>query len=146
MDDCFGAWGCLKNENISRADLDRFTDTIENVLNVEKGRRFFRNFMITCEFKDGLRSLDVWEHSERLLGYDESTESISYLNYLREVSNLIKEIKGKPRFVGVRQQLIMARHSEEKENIFECLQLLKLEAMKALAGPYNAFQGEYIPK
>lgn len=144
MDNCFAPCGCDGNEGITKSDLDRFTDTIENVLNDEKGRRLFRNFMYTSKFKAGRRALDFWEHNERLLGYKENEENVSYRSYLRDVDSLIKEAdKIDDIDLATMERLTITRDSENKDAIIEALKLLKVQVMKALKGEYNAFRRHY---
>lgn len=147
MDNCFVACGCDDNGGVTTADLDRYTDKIENVLNDEKGRKFFRNFMFTSRMKDGRRTLDFWEHVERLLNYKENTESVSYRSYLRDVDRLIDEAERIEELdFATMEKLTIARDSEDKEQILEALRLLKVESTKALRREYNAFRRQYIKK
>ncbi|CAB3224433.1 unnamed protein product [Arctia plantaginis] len=144
MDNCFAACGCDGSETITKSDLDRFTDTIENVLNDEKGRRFFRNFMYTSKLKAGRRALDFWEHNERLLGYTENAENVSYRSYLRDVDRLIDEADRIDDIdFATMERLTIARDSENKEEIIGALKLLKVEATKALKREYSAFRRHY---
>lgn len=148
MDNCFAACGCDDYEGITKSDLDRFTDKIENVLNDERGRKLFRNFMFTSKFKAGRRSLDFWEHIERLLSYEENAESgsRSYRSYLRDIDRLIDEAERIEEIdFATMERLTIARDSENKEEINEALQVLKVEATKALRREYNAFRRHFIP-
>lgn len=148
MENCFAVCGCEGYEGITKSDLDRFTDKIENVLNDEKGRKHFRNFMFTSKFKAGRKSLDFWEHIERLLGYKENSESGSrtFRKYLSDVDRLIDEADRIEEIdFATMERLTIARDSENKEDISEALQLLKLEATKTLRREYNAFRKHFIP-
>lgn len=145
MDKCFAACGCDDYEGITKSDLDRFTDKIENVLNDEKGRKLFRNFMYTSKMRDGRRTLDFWEHIERLLGYKDSAESMSYRSYLRDIDRLIDEAERIEELdFATMEKLTIARDSENKEDIVETLKLLKFEATKALRREYNAFRRHFV--
>lgn len=147
MDNCFAACGCDDNEGITKADFDRFTDKIENVLNDEKGRRLFRNFMYTSKLKDGRRTLDFWEHVEKILGYENATESISPQSYLREIDRLIDEAERIEELdFATMERLTIARDSENKEEIIEALKHLKVEATKALRREYYAFRRQFVPQ
>ncbi|CAD0199523.1 unnamed protein product [Chrysodeixis includens] len=148
MENCFIVCGCEDYEGITKSDLDRFTDKIENVLNDEKGRKLFRNFMFTSKLKAGRKSLDFWEHIERLLGYKENSESGSrtFRSYLNDVDRLIDEAERMEEIdFATMERLTIARDSENKEDITEALQLLKLEATKALRREYNAFRKHFTP-
>lgn len=148
MENCFAVCGCEDYEGITKSDLDRFTDKIENVLNDEKGRKLFRNFMFTSKLKAGRKSLDFWEHIERLLGYKENSESGSrtFRSYLNDVDSLIDKAERIEEIdFATMERLTIARDSENKEDISEALQLLKLEATKALRREYNAFRKHFTP-
>ncbi|XP_013143599.1 PREDICTED: uncharacterized protein LOC106107330 [Papilio polytes] len=146
MEKCFVACGCDDQEGITKGDLDRFTDKIENVLNDEKGRRLFRNFMFTTKMKDGRRTLDFLEHIERLLGYSEDAESTSYRNYLRDFDRLIDEAERIEELdFATMERLVIARDSESKDEMETVLKLLKGEAIKALRREYSAFRRHFIP-
>lgn len=146
MDNCFAACGCDDHEGVTKSDLDRFTDKIENVLNDEKGRRLFRNFMFTTKMRDGRRTLDFLEHIERLLAYSEDTESISYRSYLRDFDRLIDEAERIEELdFATMERLAIARDSENKDDMVDVLKLLKSEAIKALRREYNAFRQHFIP-
>lgn len=147
MDNCFAACGCDDAEGLTKADFDRFTDKIENVLNDERGRKFFRNFMFTSKMKDGKRVLDFWEHVERLLNYKENTESISFRSYLREIDRLIDEAERIEELdFATMERLTMARDSENRVQIVEILKELKTESTKALKREYNAFRRHFVPQ
>ncbi|CAH2036996.1 unnamed protein product, partial [Iphiclides podalirius] len=146
MDKCFVACGCDDHEGVTKSDLDRFTDKIENVLNDEKGRRLFRNFMYTTKMKDGRRTLDFLEHIERLLGYFGDAESTSYRRYLRDFDRLIDEAERIEELdFATMERLAIARDSENKDDMADVLKLLKVEATKALRREYNAFRRHFIP-
>lgn len=146
MDNCFAVCGCDSSEGVTKADLDRFTDKIENVLNDEKGRRLFRNFMFTSKMKDGRRTLDFWEHVEKLINYEENSESVSFRSYLRDVDRLMDEAERIEELdLATMERLASARDSQNKEEIVEALKILKLETTKALKREYNAFRRRYIP-
>ncbi|XP_045497621.1 uncharacterized protein LOC123695746 [Colias croceus] len=146
MDKCFAVCGCDDLEGITNSDLDRFTDNIENVLNDEKGRRLFRNFMITCKMKHGRRALDLWEHNERLLNYSEDAESASFRSYLRDVERLLEESENVEELdFATIERLASARDAENKDEIVEALKTIKLESTKALRREYNAFRHRFIP-
>lgn len=146
MDKCLAGCGCDDNEGITSTDLDRFTDKIENVLNDEKGRKLFRNFMFTSKMKDGRRNLDFWEHTERLLNYKENNESPSYRRYLRDIDKLLDEAERIEEldFASV-ERMTIARDSENKEQIVEVLKIFKAETTKALRREYLAFRKHYTP-
>lgn len=147
MENCFVACGCDDSEGVTKGDLDRFTDKIENVLNDEKGRKLFRNFMFTSKMKDGRRVLDFWEHTERCLNYRGSTENISYRSYLRDIDRLIDEAERIEELdFATMERLAIARDSENQAKIVEVLNVLKSEATKALRREYNAFRRQFIPK
>lgn len=146
MDKCFVACGCDDNEGITKGDLDRFTDKIENVLNDERGRRLFRNFMFTSKMKDGRKVLDFWEHADKILNYKENAEGTSsQRNYFREVDRLLDESERIEEldFATV-ERLYIAKDNENKEDIDEALKVLKTEAAKALRREYNAFRRHFV--
>ena len=148
MDNCFAACGCDDYEGITKSDLDRFTDKIENVLNDERGRKLFRNFMHSSRMKDGLLALGVWEQIEKLLNFKENSESgsRSHSKYLRDVDHVldkaerIREID----FASM-ERLNNAREADNKEGIVEELQSLKSETTKALRREYSAFRERFTP-
>ncbi|VVD05848.1 unnamed protein product [Leptidea sinapis] len=146
MEKCFAVCGCDDLEGITNSDLDRFTDKIENVLSDEKGRRLFRNFMFSSNMKHGRRTLDFWEHTERLINYSEDAESASFRSYLRDIDHLIDEAERVEEldFASV-ERLAIARDSDNKDEIIEALKVIKLEATKALRREYNAFRQRFIP-
>ncbi|CAG4937147.1 unnamed protein product [Parnassius apollo] len=146
MDKCFVACGCDDQEGVTTGDLDRFTDKIENVLNDEKGRRLFRNFMFTTKMNDGRRTLDFLEHIERLLSYSDDAASASYRNYLRDYDRLMDEAERIEELdFATMERLAIARDSENKEDMIDVLKLVKVEAIKALRREYNAFRRHFIP-
>lgn len=145
MDNCFAVCGCDNNEGVTKADLDRFTDKIENVLNDEKGRRLFRNFMFTSKMKDGRRALDFWEHVEKLLNYEENSESTSLRSFMRDLDRLMDEAERIEELdFATMERLASAKDSQNKEEIVEALKILKVESTKALRREYNAFRRHYI--
>ncbi|XP_075973850.1 uncharacterized protein LOC142975081 [Anticarsia gemmatalis] len=146
MDNCIAACGCDNYEGITQSDLDRFTDCIENVLNDEKGRRLFRNFMYTSKMHAGRRILDFWEHTERLIGYNGNSESLSYPSYLRDVDRLIDDADRVDEidFAAV-ERLTIARDSMIREDITEALKIIKQVATKALRREYNKFRERFVP-
>lgn len=145
MDKCFVACGCDDLEGITKSDLDRYTDKIENVLNDEKGRRLFRNFMFSCKMNHGRRVLDFWENIERLLNHSEDSEGTSFARYLRNYDRLSEEAERIEELdFATMERMITARDSENKEEMEECLKILKVEATKALRREYNAFRHRFI--
>ncbi|KAM3959210.1 uncharacterized protein ACR2FA_006749 [Aphomia sociella] len=147
MDNCFVACGCDEYDGITTADLDRFTDTIENVLNDDKGRKLFRNFMYTSKMRDGRRTLDFLEHIDKLLNFKEGSESSAYPRYLRDLDRLIDEAERIEELdFATMERITIARDSEDKEQIVEVLKILKAEATKALKKEYNAFRRHFVQK
>ncbi|CAH3831614.1 unnamed protein product [Pieris brassicae] len=146
MDKCFAVCGCDDLEGITNSDLDRFTDKIENVLNDEKGRRLFRNFMFSSNMKHGRRALDFWEHNERLLNYSTDADSVSFRNYLKDVGRLIDEAERIEEldFAAV-ERLVSAHEGGSREEIAEALKIIKLDVTKALRREYFAFRLRFIP-
>lgn len=146
MDSCFAACGCDDLEGITKSDLDRFTDKIENVLGDEKGRKLFRNFMFTSKMRYGRKVLDFWENVDRLLNYKEDSEGISHRSFLRDCDRLIDSADGIEELdFATMERLVTARDSENKEEINEVLILLKVECSKALKKEYSAFRVRFIP-
>ncbi|CAH0701050.1 unnamed protein product [Spodoptera exigua] len=145
MDNCFNA--CGSADDITKSDLDRFTDKIENVLNDEKGRKLFRNFMCTSKMKAGKKALLVWEHTERLLSYKENDESgtRTHRKYLDDVLLLLDKAESLEEidFVTM-ERLTTAVDSDNTEGIVEGLQQLKVETTKALRREYTAFREHLI--
>lgn len=122
MDSCLVACGCDDYEGITKSDLDRYTDKIENLMNDDKGRKLFRNFMYTSKMKDGRRTLKFWEDIERLLGYKETEESTSYHSYLRDIDRLIDDAERIEELdFATMEKLTIARDTENKEEITEIL-------------------------
>ncbi|KAJ8729910.1 hypothetical protein PYW07_016948 [Mythimna separata] len=149
MDNCFVACGCDDYEGITKSDLDRFTDKIENVLNDERGRKLFRNFMHTSKLHAGRRALAVWENIERLLNYTENAESgsRSHSNYLDDVYLLLDKAERIEEIdFTTMERLTTALAADNKEGINEGLQLLKVEATKAMRREYSAFRDRFLPK
>ncbi|KAJ2939719.1 hypothetical protein O0L34_g17912 [Tuta absoluta] len=150
MDNCFAVCGCDDSEGITKADYDRFTDKIENVLNDDKGRKLFRNFMYTSKMKDGRKTLDFWEHTERLLGNKEGTSAsgtMSPHNYMREIDRLMDEAERIEELdFATMERLQIARDSDNRDEIKEALKILKVEATKALRREYNAFRRHFVPQ
>ncbi|CAK1552933.1 unnamed protein product [Leptosia nina] len=146
MDKCFTVCGCDDLEGITNSDLDRFTDKIENVLNDEKGRRLFRNFMFSSNMKHGRRTLDFWERNERLLNYPEDSDNSSHRSYLRDVDHLINEAERIEEldFAAV-ERLAIARDDGNKQEIVDALKVIKVETTKALRREYFAFKLRFIP-
>ncbi|CAH2231969.1 uncharacterized protein LOC120629570 [Pararge aegeria] len=146
MDKCFVVCGCDDLEGVTKSDLDRFTDKIENVLNDEKGRRLFRNYMFTSKMKNGRRALDLYENIERLLNSTEDAESASFRNYLRDYDRLIDAAERIEELdFATMERMVIARDSENKEEIVEVLKVLKLEVTKALRREYSAFRLSFVP-
>nr|XP_034830871.1 uncharacterized protein LOC117987908 [Maniola hyperantus] len=146
MDKCFAACGCDDLEGITKSDLDRFTDKIENVLNDEKGRRLFRNFMFSSNMRHGRKALDLYENIERLLNSTEDAESASFRRYLREYGRLIDAAERIEELdFGTMERLMIAHDSENKEEMAEVLKALKLEVTKALRREYSAFRLRFVP-
>lgn len=144
MDKCLNVCGCDDLEGVTKADLDRYTDKIENVLNNEKGRRLFRNFMFSSNMRSGRRVLDLWENIERLLIQDE--DSSSFRNYLRDYDRLTDAAERVEELdFAIMERLVIARDSENKEQMEEVLKALKVEVTKALRREYNAFRIRYMP-
>lgn len=146
MDKCFAVCGCDDLEGITNSDLDRYTDKIENVLNDEKGRRLFRNFMFSSNMKHGRKTLDFWEHCDRLLNYSEDAGSTSFRSFVRDVSRLIDEAERVEEldFAAV-ERLAAAHDAGNKGEIMEVLKIIKLESTKALRREYFAFRLRFIP-
>ncbi|XP_045772101.1 uncharacterized protein LOC123872029 [Maniola jurtina] len=146
MDKCFAACGCDDLEGITKSDLDRFTDKIENVLNDEKGRRLFRNFMFSSNMRHGRKALDLYENIERLLSSTEDPESASFRRYLREYDRVIDAAERIEELdFATMERLVIARDSENKEEMAEVLKALKLEVTKALRREYSAFRIRFVP-
>lgn len=128
---------CDDYEGVTKADIDRFTDRIENVLNDEQGRRLFRNFMYTCKMRDGRRTLDFWEHVEKLLSCKEHKE--------REIDRLIDEAERIEELdFAIMERLQQVHDSGNKEELVDVLKVLKVEATRALKNEYNAFRRHFI--
>lgn len=145
MDNCFVACGCDDNEGITKADFDRFTDKIENVLNDEKGRRLFRNFMYTSKMRSGRRVLDFWEHVEKLLNYKTTGGNVSP-SFFTELDDIIEKAERIDELdFATMERLTIARDSENKEEINDVLKILKLEAIKALRREYSRFRVKFVP-
>lgn len=144
MDNCFNA--CGSANDITNTDLDRFTDRIENVLNDERGRKLFRNFMCTSKMKAGQRALTVWEHTERLLNYREDAESgtRTHQNYLDDVKDLLKKAERVEAGFVTMERLTTAVEADKKEGIVEGLQSLKVEATRALGREYTALRNHLL--
>lgn len=146
MANCLAACDCDGYEGISKADLDRFTDTIENVLSDEKGRKLFRNFMYSSKMRSGRRTLDFLEHIDKLLNFKDNAESTRFPRFLSDVDRLIDEADRIEELdFATMERLTIARDSENKEQIVEVLKILKVEATKALKREYNAFRKHFIP-
>ncbi|KOB76677.1 Uncharacterized protein OBRU01_05370 [Operophtera brumata] len=144
MDNCFAACGC-DEFGISKSDLDRFTDKIENVLHDEKGRKLFRSFMFTSKMKHGRKTLDFLEHVERLLGYREDEEGVPFRNFLGDIDNLMDEADRIDELdFALMERLTTARSSENIEGIMESLKLVKVEVTGALRREYSAFRAHFI--
>nr|XP_026499020.1 uncharacterized protein LOC113402882 [Vanessa tameamea] len=145
MDNCFAVCGCDDLEGVTKSDLDRFTDKIENVLNDEKGRRLFRNFMFSSNMRHGRRVLDLWENTERLLTYRDE-DSSSFRNYLRDYDRLTDAAERVEELdFAIMERLVLTRESENKEEMEEVLRALKVEVTKALRREYNAFRIRFTP-
>ncbi|CAH2106126.1 unnamed protein product [Euphydryas editha] len=145
MDKCFTVCGCDDLEGVTKSDLDRYTDKIENVLNNEKGRRLFRNFMFSSNMRSGRRVLDLWENIERLLTIKDA-DSSSFRNYLRDYDQLTDAAERVEELdFAIMERLVLARDSENKEQMEEVLRALKVEVTKALKREYNAFRIHFTP-
>lgn len=145
MDNCFNA--CGSANDITNTDLDRFTDRIENVLNDERGRKLFRNFMCTSKMKAGQRALTVWEHTERLLNYREDAESgtQTHQNYVDDVNDLLNKAERVAEVdFATMERLTTAVEADEKKVIVEGLQSLKVAATKALRREYTALRDHLL--
>lgn len=138
MDNCIPC-GCEDREGINKSDLDRFTDKIDNVLNDDKGKRFFRNFMRTCKMRDGRRKLDLMENIDKIINKRVENEDDA-LECLLNDAQRIKEFD-----FALIERLFIARSSENKEIMNEALKLLKTETIKSLTTEYNAFRSNYTP-
>lgn len=144
MDKCFSACGC-DEFGITKSDLDRFTDKIENVLNDERGRKLFRNFMFTSKMNHGRKTLDFWENTDTLLSYRENSEGQSLRGFLRNVDQLIDKAEriDELDFATI-ERLIIAKDSQNLEQIHESLKVVKTEVTHALRREYSAFRHHFL--
>lgn len=146
MDKCFAVCGCDDLEGVTKSDLDRFTDKIENVLNDEKGRRLFRNFMFSSNMKHGRKTLDLYENIEKLINSTDGAESSTFRSFLREFDRLLDAAERIEELdFATMERMAIARDSENKEEMVEVLKVLKLEVTKALRREYSAFRFRFIP-
>lgn len=142
---CLGACGCDRYEGVTRADLDRYTDKIENVLNDENGRRLFRNYMITCRFKVGRRTLEVWERIDKLLTSKAEPGTSHFTQYLRDVAELMNDAERIDELdFALLERLSIAKQSMNKEQIVHMLKILRCETSKALSREYLAFRRHFV--
>lgn len=147
MENCFTVCGCDDYEGVTKSDLDRYTDKIENVLNDEKGRRLFRNFMFSCKMVHGRKVLDFWENIDKLLNYSSDVESTSLGRFLRDYDRLMDAAERIEELdFATMERMVNARDSEDKEGMEEALKVLKVEAAKALRREYDAFRHRFIPR
>lgn len=138
MDNRFAS--CAFSE-FPRADLDRFTDRVENVLNDDRGRGLFRNFMLEREMRDGLRVLNFWEHVKRLL--DSDPGSGSPCTYSREINELLAETNEIAEIdeATMRRLYDLAQDPESSnDTIVEVLVQLKEVSATLLGRAYAEFQ------
>lgn len=147
MDNCFSVCGCDDYEGVTKSDLDRFTDKIENVLSDEKGRRLFRNFMFSCQMDSGRRVLDLWENIDKLLNYSSDVEGTSFGRFLRDYDRLMNAAERIEELdLATMERIVNARDSENKEGMEEALKVLKTETAKSLRREYDAFRHRFIPR
>lgn len=147
MDNCFSVCGCDDYEGVTKSDLDRYTDKIENVLNDEKGRRLFRNFMFSCQMVPGRRVLDLWENIDKLLNYSGGVEGTSFGRFLRDYDRLMNAAERIEELdLATMERLVNARDSENKEGMEDALKVLKAETAKSLRREYDAFRLRFIPR
>lgn len=149
MAQCFSACGCSDLEGVTRSDLDRYTDKIENVLNEENGRRIFRGFMITAKLKDGKRCLRLWEQCDEVATTPaaDSADKKIYGEFLCEVDALIESAEKVDELdYAIMEKLTLTRDSEDKDEIITIIKLLKNEVTKAMKSEYQAFKRHFIKK
>lgn len=148
MDGCFTVC-CDDLEGVTKSDLDRFTDKIENLLNDENGQRLFRNFMFTAKMKEGRKILDFWDHCDRLLhfkGLDSNDPEIK-TRYLTDIGTLIDEADRVEELdLATMERLMMVADSGDLKEIKAIIKVLKSEATKALKREYAMFVRHYVPK
>ncbi|OWR48890.1 hypothetical protein KGM_210807 [Danaus plexippus plexippus] len=146
MDSCFVACGCNDPEGVTTSDLDRYTDRIENVLSDEKGRKLFRNFMFSSNFKHGRKVLDLWEKIEKLIHYRENADGTASPTFSKDLDKVMVAAERIEVIDYVLLQTFISTVSDNKDRkeINDALHLLKLEATKALASEYDAFRSRYV--
>lgn len=146
MSNCFIACDCSE---VSQADFDRYTDKVENVLNDERGRSLFRNYMYTCKMRAGRRVLDFWERTEKLLSHKNSPGGGSPRNYNKEIKKLLNEAERIEEFdlaTMERLDTLAQEPGSSKDQIDEVLKILKVESAHILRREYDAFRKHFVPR
>lgn len=133
---------------VSRTELDLYTDSVERVLNNERGRRLFSCFIQKCGFQNGIRILEFWELTESLFVYKESAGGGSPRRYNKEIKKLLKKAENIDEFdenIMVRLHALAENPESSKNQVNIVLQMLKAECARALAHVYKAFQEHFVP-
>lgn len=124
-------------------DLNRFTDKIENVLNDENGRNYFRIFLEKYNLEDCKKCLKTWEETETLINSQKalSNDPKIFEELMCEIYDLIKNAKKIEELNrSVIEEIIDAKNLKNITNIISALKLLKDEITKTMNREYLVFQ------
>ncbi|XP_044733594.1 uncharacterized protein LOC123296198 [Chrysoperla carnea] len=129
-------------DGISKSDLDRFTDSIENLLSNEAGRRLFRHFLTKCKFKNGKRVLDTYEKIIAQLNNDSKTITSDI------VCDILDDIDRIDAFdFAVAEKMGLAIEAgANSEDLKTDLALARNECVKILRHDYEIFRKHYSKK
>uniref|UniRef100_A0A1B6BWZ5 RGS domain-containing protein n=1 Tax=Clastoptera arizonana TaxID=38151 RepID=A0A1B6BWZ5_9HEMI len=88
-----------ESSTIPIEDIDRWTDSLRQVLENKNGRKYFKEFLISREFEESEATLEFWERSEDLLKSDTHAPhkpsshhkhaSIEKLRFLKSAKDLV---------------------------------------------------------
>ncbi|XKL60921.1 hypothetical protein PGB90_007978 [Kerria lacca] len=67
---------------ISKDDLDRWTDSVTNVLDSPRARRKFNEFLSSRSFDDAALTLQFWENCSKILSGVKQDETLKKNNHL----------------------------------------------------------------
>lgn len=135
-------WFSALISGVTRSELDRYTDKLENVLNDERGRRFFRDFLMRCDMEDEIRSLTLWEQLDKLFAASLS-QGAYYAEFQRQVEVLIESQSSPRAVVGLdlrfMETLVSLKNFENKDDQINTIKVLKNEVAKTMLS-YERFK------
>lgn len=64
---CVPCFECGDGYNITRENLDRWTDSVANVLASTDGRQHFKRYLESRSFDETLNTVEFWERCVRII-------------------------------------------------------------------------------